>query len=597
MPLDGRASRPTTSHPRRPAHASTGCTSGARPWSLASHLGRPKGRSRRLRLAPVGERLAELLGRAGDGLRRAAPGELAAERSTCSRTCASTRARRPTTRRSSGRLVEARRRLRQRRLRRVAPRPRLASCRTCAASGRPARRRPPAAARGRGALGALRSDPKRPFVAVLGGAKVSRQARRDRGAARRVDALLIGGGMCFTFLAAQGGERRRRLRRARITSIEVRAAVARAARTRRADRHCRSDIVAAKRSTTDAGGAGAPLGDRSPTAGWASTSAPEPSAAFADVIADARPSSGTARWGCSSDAVRGRHARASPRRWPTREAFTVVGRRRLRSRPSPQFGLDDAFDHVSTGGGASLELLEGGDLPGLDDPGGVHRMTERRSRSSRQLEDASQPLRGHPDGPEAVLPRSTRTTTSGSTSSIHPPFTDLRSVQTLIEADKLPFGLGAQHCHREEKGAFTGEVSPPMLAKLEVRYVIVGHSERRELFGETDEIVNRKVAGRVRPRDDADRVRRRDARGARGRRAPRPRSPQQVRRGVRRASSAEAGRAAVIAYEPIWAIGTGRNAEPAGRRPGRRRSSARPWPTSYGDDGGRRPSASSTAAA
>ena len=63
--------------------------------------------------------------------------------------------------------------------------------------------------------------------------------------------------------------------------------------------------------------------------------------------------------------------------------------------------------------------------------------------------------------------------------SIHPPFTDIRSVQTVLDADKLGFALGAQHCHWEDKGAFTGEVSPLFLAKLGVQYVIVGHSERR----------------------------------------------------------------------------------------------------------------------
>ena len=73
--------------------------------------------------------------------------------------------------------------------------------------------------------------------------------------------------------------------------------------------------------------------------------------------------------------------------------------------------------------------------------------------------------------------------------SIHPPFTDLRSVQTVIEGDDMPFALGAQHCHWEDKGAFTGEISPGFLAKLNVRYVVAGHSERRELFGETDEMV------------------------------------------------------------------------------------------------------------
>jgi len=76
---------------------------------------------------------------------------------------------------------------------------------------------------------------------------------------------------------------------------------------------------------------------------------------------------------------------------------------------------------------------------------------------------------------------------------ICPPFTALRSIQTLLEADKLAYGLGAQNVYWEEQGAFTGEVSPPMLAGLKCRYVIVGHSERRQHFGETDQIVAKKV--------------------------------------------------------------------------------------------------------
>jgi triosephosphate isomerase len=77
--------------------------------------------------------------------------------------------------------------------------------------------------------------------------------------------------------------------------------------------------------------------------------------------------------------------------------------------------------------------------------------------------------------------------------SVHPSFTALRSVQTMLDADGIPIALGAQDVHPAESGAFTGEVSPSMLAKLNVRYVIVGHSERREHFGDTDAFVNQKL--------------------------------------------------------------------------------------------------------
>ncbi|MBW3626340.1 MAG: triose-phosphate isomerase [Actinobacteria bacterium] len=144
--------------------------------------------------------------------------------------------------------------------------------------------------------------------------------------------------------------------------------------------------------------------------------------------------------------------------------------------------------------------------------------------------------------------------------SVHPPFTNLRSVQTVLEADDIPVALGAQHCHWEDKGAFTGEVSPPMLAKLNVRYVIAGHSERRDLFDETDEMVNRKVrailaAGMTPIMCVGEHLEEREDGTAE------QRVSSQVEAGLADVSPEQVA-GMVIAYEPIWAIGTGRTATP-----------------------------------
>ena len=142
--------------------------------------------------------------------------------------------------------------------------------------------------------------------------------------------------------------------------------------------------------------------------------------------------------------------------------------------------------------------------------------------------------------------------------SIHPPFTDIRSIQTILDADEMKLSLGAQHCHWEDKGAFTGEVSPVFLSKLAVEYVIVGHSERRELFGETDDQVAKKISSILKhsmtPIVCVGETLEERQQG---------RTAEKVLGQVR---AALAGRSAdvvaglVIAYEPIWAIGTGMTA-------------------------------------
>ncbi|HWE55039.1 MAG TPA: triose-phosphate isomerase [Acidimicrobiales bacterium] len=144
--------------------------------------------------------------------------------------------------------------------------------------------------------------------------------------------------------------------------------------------------------------------------------------------------------------------------------------------------------------------------------------------------------------------------------SVHPAFTALRSVQTVLEADDIRISLGAQNVHWETSGAVTGEVSPGMLAKLNVAYVIVGHSERRQLFGESDEMVNKKVkavfaAGMTPIMCVGETLDEREAGDTESRVIG------QLEAGLSGLNPEQVA-AMVIAYEPIWAIGTGRNATP-----------------------------------
>ncbi len=171
--------------------------------------------------------------------------------------------------------------------------------------------------------------------------------------------------------------------------------------------------------------------------------------------------------------------------------------------------------------------------------------------------------------------------------SIHPPFTDIRSVQTVIEADGLDILLGAQHCHFAESGAFTGEVSPVFLAKLDVKYVICGHSERREIFGETDDMVNAKVRailqhGMTPIMCCGESLDQREAGETEAVVLG------QVAAGLEQVSAAQVA-SLVIAYEPIWAIGTGKTATSDDAQAVCRRNSRRGRGALRRGDGGRGP--------
>ena len=143
---------------------------------------------------------------------------------------------------------------------------------------------------------------------------------------------------------------------------------------------------------------------------------------------------------------------------------------------------------------------------------------------------------------------------------VAPPFTAIHSVATVIEIDRMSLGLGAQNMFWEPEGAFTGEISPTMLSDARVDYVIIGHSERREHFGETDEVVNKKVKAAItyglkpilccgeslETREEEETLEFIEG---------------QIREGLAFLTKTQVT-GFVIAYEPIWAIGTGKTATP-----------------------------------
>lgn len=139
---------------------------------------------------------------------------------------------------------------------------------------------------------------------------------------------------------------------------------------------------------------------------------------------------------------------------------------------------------------------------------------------------------------------------------VFPPFTDLRSVQTLVNADDLPVRFGGQDLSTKDDGAYTGEISGQFLAALDCHYVIVGHSERRQYHGETDEIIGEKVAAAHRhgivpiicvgeTAEDLEQH------------GPSAVPVAQLRTALEGVTK---GSEIVVAYEPVWAIGSGQAA-------------------------------------
>lgn len=396
-------------------------------------------------------------------------------------------------------------------------------------------------------MGKAITDPKQPFVAILGGAKVSDKIGVIRNLLPQVETLIIGGGMAFTFLKAQGFEIGNSL--CEEDKLDLAKSLLEEAEAQNVNLLLPVDTVAATKFAADASydivDVEAMPGDR-----MGLDIGPKTIEKFSEAVKTA----GTVVWngpmGVFEFEEFAKGTRAIAEALANSDAISIVGGGDSAAAVE-LMGFADQVTHISTGGGASLELLEGKVLPGLDCllDGGEGRQIFAAGNwkmNSGVPADAERLL-------SELLPL---VKDADSTIAIGVPFTALSKALEVTAYSNIK--IAAQNCHFEDKGAYTGEVSAKMLAYMGVPYVIIGHSERREYFAETDETVNLKAKAAlnwgVRPIICCgESLEQREAGETFAW------IKEQITNGLKDIP-AEKMSFITIAYEPIWAIGTGKTA-------------------------------------
>lgn len=396
-------------------------------------------------------------------------------------------------------------------------------------------------------MGGALEEPERPFVAILGGAKVSDKINVIRNLLDKVDCLLIGGGMAYTFLAAQGREIG--LSIVEEDKIELAKELLALAEEKNVRLLLPSDHLVSAVFRADAG---AEAAEQIPADRMGMDIGAKTIRAFSAEIAKAKTVVWNGPMGVFEFANFAHGTRAIAEAVASSGAVSIIGGGDSAAAVE-QLGFADRVTHISTGGGASLEFLEGKVLPGianLDDANPRRTLAAGNWKMNAGVPAEAEKLllamkEAIPDPAHRVL--------------FCVPPTALERALTVCDGSALM--VGAENCHEEDKGAYTGEVSAKMLAQMHVPYVIIGHSERRQYFGETDESVSRKVkAARswgLRPIVCVgESLEQREA-GEHKELIER-----QVTRALEGIAESELG-FITIAYEPIWAIGTGKTASSA----------------------------------
>lgn len=394
-------------------------------------------------------------------------------------------------------------------------------------------------------VGQAVTNPLHPFVAIIGGAKVSDKIGVISNLLDKVDTLLIGGGMANTFLAAQGYKMGKSL--VEEDKLDLAKELLAKAKKNKVNMLLPTDLVMAAAFAPDAEHVTEKVKNLN-QAYMALDIGAETSKAYAEALADAKMIVWNGPMGVFEMDAFCKGTEAVAKAVAKSRATSIVGGGDSVA-AIEKLGLAKRITHISTGGGASLEYLEGKVLPGvaaLDDLrrkmiAGNWKMHKTVSEAVELAEDIVMETNGTLN--EVV---------------IFPPFTALETVADAIDGKHV--GYGAQDLHWEDKGAFTGAVSGAMIADICAEYVLVGHSERRTIFGENEKIVASKIIAAYRNclkpmlcvgENLAEREAGKTAR----------KINMQLKSALR-VISAEDAENLVVAYEPIWAIGSGKAATP-----------------------------------
>lgn len=394
-------------------------------------------------------------------------------------------------------------------------------------------------------VGQAVTNPLHPFVAIIGGAKVSDKIGVISNLLDKVDTLLIGGGMANTFLAAQGYKMGKSL--VEEDKLDLANELLAKAKKNKVNMLLPTDLVMAAAFAPDAEHVTEKVKNLN-QAYMALDIGAETSKAYAEALADAKMIVWNGPMGVFEMDAFCKGTEAVAKAVAKSRATSIVGGGDSVA-AIEKLGLAKRITHISTGGGASLEYLEGKVLPGvaaLDDLrrkmiAGNWKMHKTVSEAVALAEDIVMETNGTLN--EVV---------------IFPPFTALETVADAIDGKHV--GYGAQDLHWEDKGAFTGAVSGAMIADICAEYVLVGHSERRTIFGENEKIVASKIIAAYRNGLKpmlcvGENLAEREA----GKTA---RKINMQLKSALRVISAEDAENLVVAYEPIWAIGSGKAATP-----------------------------------